>query len=174
MISGLVGFVLGALLSWQFLLILLFIGIIAEHIDAHGFALFVTIAAAVIAAFYFKFSFLQLSIGAVVYLAAGIAWSFWRYKRYVQTKIQAIHEQTSITSASSDFDKRVVVNAIGRLAPSQNVSRLSQWIIIWPLSFVENVTSDLIDGVKRLVTDVLKEVYDRIYLSAVGDVNKLD
>lgn len=84
-----------------------------------------------------------------LYFFIGVFWSFWRYHKFV------------IAGTKKGRDK-------DSLKPHYHTETIVSWIVIWPLSAIENIASDLIDMVTTFVTETLKSVYRKIYESAIA------
>jgi len=160
MIETMFMFAAGFMLSWPALIVLLILGILFEHNDAHGWAVFTAMVTAAVAYFFFSVPLMTLAIGIVAYLVVGLIWSFWRYKRHVDTVV------TQYKDEPSEARQR----AIGRLHPKAMLSTITTWIIVWPFSMIENITSDIINAIQMLVQKVFRGIYHRIYESAVDQL----
>ncbi len=163
MIDALVLLFATYLLTWPAFIALLILGIFFEHTSSRKMAVFVGIVTMLVSFFFFEVAFSELLIWAAVYTGIGVAWSFWRYRRYVEERAQYIRE---LKSVSQDTKASMAV----ALAPGKNLDSITAWIIIWPFSLVENVLGDVINSIQRLVTGVFKGVYHKIYNSLVGDL----
>jgi hypothetical protein len=157
LLAGFAGFFAGILLTWPALIVLVLFGVIAEHNSARGWAVFWAAAALIAGFFYFDFSLLALAISAVVYVAVGVVWSWYRYKRFVSDTVAANRN-------TSDSNKQRVIE---QLHPKAMLGTITAWIMIWPMSFLGNVVGDLIDGIQLLVTKVFRGIYHKIYNTAV-------
>jgi hypothetical protein len=63
--------------------------------------------------------------------------------------------------------KREKEEVVRRLHPKAMLGTIVQWILIWPLSMIENLIGDLIHAIESLVTRWFRGVYHTIYDSAV-------
>lgn len=110
-------------------------------------------------------------IYAILYLIIGSIWSIWRYRRYVQIRMS----QVSFTSfdekryTEKDFMDKYSVR---ELSPERSMERIVHWILIWPFSMIENLTTDIIQVVRVFVTRGLANMYNYIYASVVQDSYK--
>lgn len=135
--------------------------IVATEKDTHGFAIFVTIVAALI---YYKyiiafFANWQLSLLCIIaYGVIGGLWSIWRWMKYCKKTV----EEDTNSSWKWEGDKRVTVPPDEYfkqiLAPSKHKSRLISWIVYWPWSMVWNVLGDFFTG----IYDFLSNIYERV------------
>jgi hypothetical protein len=162
MFDMLIGFVMGGLLSWPGLLTLTLLGVWFEYVESRAWAVFTGLVVAASAYLFFNIAFMDVLVYMGLYLLVGVLWSFWRYKRFVQKRVAII---TPLSGASMDWE-------IKRLHPSENLSTITAWIIIWPFSMVENLCGDIIVAIEDLVRRVFKGVYNRIYESAIADLKK--
>jgi hypothetical protein len=158
------GLIAGYLLTWPALLGLVILGVVFEHRDHRGWAVFAGIVSMVVSYFYFDVPLTLLAEIAAAYIAIGFIWSFWRYKRFVRQGIEELKECWT--------DPREVATRAERFKPGKHVDTISCWVIIWPLSFIGCVTGDIIDTVGELIQRFFKGVYARIYASAVQDIMK--
>lgn len=156
----LLGLATGYLLTWPGFIVLLIMGIIFESNEAHGFAMFTGIVAAVVAYFFFHIDPMSIILYIVGYFAMGFGWCVWRYKRHTMKVV----EQYKDASAS---DRKY---AVADLHPQRMLSTLTTWVLVWPFSMVENVTGDLIKLVQTTITKVFKGIFNRIYDQAVGQL----
>lgn len=161
MFETVVGFlaVLGS--SWIILAGLFLLGAIFEFAEWRGFAVFTALVAGVAAYFFFKVPFLDLLMYAGGYLAFGLVWSFWRYKRYVDKHIEAYKKDNTSQRGGMDY-------LIEKLKPSNMWSTIVAWVFVWPFSMIENLLGDVFRIVETLVKKVFRGVYNRIYQSAIS------
>lgn len=160
----LLGLVTGYLLTWPALGFLIAWAIYAEHSDSTGWAVFASVVAGAIAFFMFDIPLQTLLYSALVYAVVGIVWSFWRYKRYVEVRVDEIKKKDY---ASDSFSKK---SALESLSPKEMSTTIVSWIVIWPISLVENLVSDIITGLEKLVRTWLNQIYTGIYKSATKDI----
>lgn len=97
----------------------------------------------------------------VVYLGIGVAWSIYRYRQLV------FKLASYITPSTSSYTRKTVMDD---MSFTQNLGSIVTWILIWPVSVVENVFSDLITLVRSLVTGFFKNCYLKMYNDAVKSV----
>lgn len=154
-------FISGLLAPWAILAVLFILGVLFEYNEARGWTVFVTVVSAIVAYFSFAVPFVTILIYSVSYLAIGLVWSFWRYKRYVSTKVERYknHDQTTRLRVARE------------LTPSAMLSTITAWVIVWPFSLIENLTGDLLRLIETLVTTVFRSIYNRIYNFAIADLN---
>jgi len=155
-------FILGYAVTLPFLIVLLFAGILFEHNEWRGWAVFSGILATVVAYFYFKFPFVYALYGAGVYAVIGVFWSFYRYKRHVVKQV----EKTRAPGMSGG-QKQVLIEA---MHPTAMLGTITAWILIWPFSILDNLIGDIINTVEHLVKTVFRGVYHKIYTSAVAQI----
>lgn len=154
--AGLAGFIAG----WAFLIlgVLFLLGILSEHNESSGWAVFWMVLAAGVAWIAFSLPLMWLAIGAVAYIVIGLFWSFWRYKRHVSKMVEKHKE-------SSSMERERVLR---QLHPKEMLGTITAWIVVWPFSLVENLVGDIINFIQSLVTKFFRGVYFRIYDAAVA------
>ncbi len=157
-IAGALGFITGLLLSWPALIGLAFIGILFEHNGARGWSVFTALVVAATSYFFFSVPLTTICIGSAIYIAVGLIWSFWRYKRHAD----------KVVEANRDAAPRQKDRAIAELHPKAMLGTITAWIIIWPFSMVENIIGDLISAIQLLVQKIFRGIYHRIYESAIA------
>lgn len=162
MIDVVLAFFAGLFLNWYGFGILCVLGILAEHNDGRGFAVFLALITGAVSFFFFNLTMNDLLVYAVAYLLIGFVWSFWRYRRFVIAGVELVKER------HNNEDSRKT--AVACLHPRHHVDTIVAWVIVWPFSAIENLTSDLINGIQTLVTKTFKAVYDGIWKSAVKDI----
>lgn len=153
MIESFLGFfaAVGAayLASYYVLIAVIVLGILFEHNDARGSAVFLGWIGLASAYFLFNPTLQELAVGSVAYFFLGVFWSFWRYRQYVIAGVKKSKHHSD-------------------LEPKNNTDKIVAWIIIWPLSAIENISSDLIDLISTFVTKTLKGIYSKIYEGAIS------
>jgi hypothetical protein len=163
MFETIVAFLAGFLLTWPALIALFCIGVGFEYAEWRGFAVFTALITALTSYFYFHVPFLDILVYAAGYLVIGLLWSFWRYKRYVDKKIKDWREVRKGAGGGKDY-------IIEKLKPSNMWPTITAWVFVWPFSAVENLVGDIIDIGVRVVKQVFRGVYNRIYLSAIKSI----
>jgi hypothetical protein len=158
------GFTLGAITAWgiAILAVLFVLGILFEHNGARGWSVFSALVTAAVAYFFFTgVSLGAIAVGSVAYIAIGLVWSFWRYKRHAAAIVERY-------KGSSPREREV---ALARLHPKAMLDTILAWVLIWPFSFIENMIGDFITAIQSLITKVFRGVYHRIYDSAVKSLS---
>lgn len=158
MIETVLAFLAGWFLSWPALAILCGLGILFEHNEARGTAIFILLVSAVTAFFFFDVTAIQLATIAGIYLVVGTVWSFWRYRRYVRREVEIIKH--------GDYTPDVTSIKLGYLTPANNTERIVGWIIVWPFSAIDNLVGDFINLLTELVNTAFRKVYASIYEAA--------
>lgn len=140
------------------LAVLALLGILSEHNKSSGWAIFWLVLAGVVAFIAFNVPLMVLGLAAAAYIAVGLVWSFWRYKRYV-------NEMVTQHRAS---DARTKEDVLRKIHPKNMLGTITSWIIVWPFSFVASIVGDLINFIQSLVSKFFRGVYFRIYDAAVS------
>jgi hypothetical protein len=169
MFETMFAFIAGFLFTWPALVGLFVLGVVFEAASWRKMAVFIALIAGLSAYFYFDVPLLMLLAYAVGYLAIGVVWSFWRYKRHTAKIVAEVKEFSASYSGQhlADYKERM----IRAMKPSNMISTFVFWIIVWPFSFVENFIGDAIRAIEALVKQVFRGVYNRIYESAVRSLN---
>jgi hypothetical protein len=163
MIEAITLFLATYFLTWPALVVLCVFGIWAEHSAARGFAVFWALVAGITAFFYFDVPLTSVAICSVGYVCFGIAWSFYRYKRFIVAKMEYLRDSNLLVVP---LEQRAM-----EYHPSKMLDTITAWIIIWPFSLIENLCGDIINGIENLVKKVFKGVYNRIYENAINGIN---
>ena len=158
-------FIIGILLAWPTLIVFTLLAIFSEYHDS-GWAIFFGLVIAVLSYFYFGVAFKDLLVIVPGYIIVGVLWSFWRYKRFVDKSVEREKDKHGA------IDPSTLATLKAHLSPNRQLGSIVSWIIIWPISLVENLLGDIIKGVELLVTNVFKSIYRRIYESAFAGLDK--
>lgn len=158
------GFALG-LFSWPgaILAVCFILGIIADHNDSQGVAAFFTVVSAIAAYFLFDVSASTIAIVGIGFLVVGFAYSIYRYWRWVREQMILLEEDSYY---NENAQKRKIY--IDKLHFKNQLSRITGWIISWPVSLIANIAGDLIDGIKLMITNVFRGVFQSIFDSATN------
>lgn len=151
-------FLAAYLLTWPALVIVILLGIAFEHTGYRKSAVFAGLVAMGISYYYFSIPLSTIWGYVAAYFIVGVIWSFWRYKLYVGAMVASLAGRTWKTQADKERD-------INSLSPSNNLERITSWIIVWPFSVIENVLGDIITAIQSLVTKVFKGVYYKIFVA---------
>lgn len=156
-------FLAAYILTWPALAIVLLLGIAFEHTGNRKSAVFAGLVAMAISYFYFDVPLSTIWGYGAGYLVVGLLWSFWRYKLYVAKMVAGLSERVFKSQKEKTW-------AVERLLPSNNLERITSWIIVWPFSVIEHTLGDIITLIQTLVTRFFKGVYYRFYLTATKDL----
>jgi hypothetical protein len=162
MITSAIAFLALYMLTWPAFITLLILGILFEHNGARGWAVFSALVTMVVSYFFFGIPLTTVLLGAAAYVAIGVVWSFFRYKRHVNEVVERNKE-----SSRSAKDR-----ALEALHPKAMLSTITAWILVWPFSLVENFVGDIINGIQLLVQKVFRSIYHKIYDSAVSKLSE--
>lgn len=163
MIESAAVFLAAYILTWPALVIAILIGIAFEHTGNRKSAVFAGIVAMAISYYYFAVPLKTIWFYVVAYFFAGVCWSFWRYKRHVAEMVENLNQRTWERKQDLQY-------AIDNLMPSNNLERITSWIIVWPFSVIENLLGDVITAIQGLVTRVFKGVYYRIFVAQTASL----
>lgn len=150
----------GFISGWAVLLlgVLALFGILSEHNESSGWAVFWLIIAGAVAFIAFDVSLIVLAVGAVAYVVIGFIWSFYRYKRHAMKIVEKYRDQSSGTKE----------RALEQLHPKNMLGTITSWVIVWPFSVVSNIGGDLINFIQSLISKFFRGIYFRIYDAAVA------
>jgi len=149
------------------------------HEESDGWAILWMVALGAIIYHIFRIDTMTLLIGAGAYIPIGIFWSFYRWKRFCNTKVNDYNERKTARLAVDEveavqqlahWEERNLDSLKDQVSPGNNITRLVNWIIIWPFSVVENVLGDLYDMVVDLVKVHLINLYTKISSNALNNV----
>jgi hypothetical protein len=162
------GLITGYVLTWYGTLAFILLGIFAERNESFWSVLCLAIVASIVYTMASpSITIGMLALGVIGYLILGLAWSFWRYRKFVNKQVikinETFHRFYSNHNYPEYFDREVK-----QLHPSNQVNHIVAWILAWPFSLIESGIGDLIDFAKSLVTTVFRSVYAKIYDSAIN------
>jgi hypothetical protein len=115
-------FILAYLLTFPALMLLILLGIIFEFYD-NVLSVYTGIAAALVAYFMYKIPLDTLAIYAGVYLVVGIIWSFWRFKRYTDQKVDEYNDIRN--KSNGDYDR-----LLERISLKSSTGKIVAWITV--------------------------------------------
>jgi hypothetical protein len=150
--------------------------VILEYVDWQIPKVLVCFALTIYATCYFKLGVDATLVVAGVYLVIGLIWSFYRYKRYVKTEIQQIVGSDEFIAYQKNekaygWNRTRQQEAIDNLHPSKKLNLITDWIVFWPLSLINNFCSDFIDVIQTVVKKFFKSVYVKIFNDATKDIH---
>lgn len=151
-------FITAYVLTWQALVVAIVLGVALEHGGYRKSAVFAGLVAMAISYFYYSVSLKTIWFYLVGYVAIGLGWSFWRYRLYLAKMVENLSKRVWESQKDKEF-------AVKKLLPSNNLERITSWIIVWPFSVIEHTLGDIITMVQTLVTKFFKGVYHRIFVS---------
>jgi hypothetical protein len=157
-------FILGYILSLNFLAFMVFSVFWLDYLDQHEWSAFFAVSAGVISYFIFHVDLYTIGIASIGYFCFGVVWSIYRYKQYVDKGVRAINSDSTMKQYEID-------RGMAELTLERNKSKIVSWIINWPISMIVNISSDLIRMITNFVTNTMKSVYNRIYENSVSNIN---
>lgn len=164
MLLGIETFLATVFLSWYGLGALVLAGIIFEYFSARKMSVLIGIGTIAAAYYFFQLPLKTLLFGIGGYITIGLIWSFWRYHRHVNVEIRLLVEKYGVDALKDKFKVR-------ELHPKAMIGTIVAWIIVWPFSMVESACGDVIYFIDQLVRTAFKQVYNRIYNSALKKFN---
>lgn len=162
--EGIVGFLLGVTISWWFWIPLSILLLVCDYRELRGdysgwgyilaFVALIAISVNITLQWWYF----------VLYPFVGLAWSMWRYKRYVNFKIKQAMEE------NERYDEEINREALrSQLSIVRQSDRVAYWILLWPSNMIVNVFADVWD----VLVEQLKTRLARIYNSILdGEMSK--
>jgi hypothetical protein len=170
--------------AWWFIVVgswwtLLFMGVFVfwlVHEESDGWAILWLLVASALAFHIFSLDLKTFLMYLVAYIPVGVGWSFYRWKRFCNKEVdeynerKADHGHEQGGSQLAEWEDRNFRSLENKLAPSNNITRLVQWIIVWPFSVIDNVLGDIYDMIVQLVKKHLINLYTKISSNALSKV----
>lgn len=181
--------ILAIVVTWQALTFFVILGLFCERAESHFWSDVWLVASIAVAFMYFHISLAAALYSSIGYIALGLVWSFWKYKRYIGRKFSDLkasgevqrenlernrvshsytserYEQTKVqleAELKADFE---ILRK--ELHPKRKLDSIVAWVVSWPFSFVETSLHDIINLVETLVKDVFNKAYLSIYNAAI-------
>lgn len=107
----------------------------------------------------FSLNWQSILLGVAVYAVLGVAWSMFRWTRFVKEKADYYRKQYGTKLDKSN--RSCLASAIDA---TSNKSRITGWIAYWPWSLIWNLTGDVF----KMLYETLQGVYQKISDRAVG------
>lgn len=101
----------------------------------------------------------SIGLGVLIYAAAGVLWSIYRWFRFVKSKADEFRRKYG--SSLTDSQRRDLKSEI---SVSSNKSLITGWIAYWPWSLVWNITGDFF----KTIYENLQGIYQKITDKALG------
>lgn len=155
MIEATLGFFAGLLFNWYAFWIILAYGVWMDHSESRVFAGIAMSLFLFITYHLIDPSWNMVRLFLIGYIPAGFLWSFVRWKRHCDEVVA----KSQIESHSKDW-------WMNKITPSKNTETISYWALFWPLSFIENISSDLLDALEETIRKIAKHTYQKISDSA--------
>jgi len=176
--EAIVGFWFIVVGSWWTLLFLGTFVFWLVHQEDDGWAIIWLLVASAIAYHIFQLELTTFLMWLAAYIPIGVIWSFYRWRRYCNKSVEEYNwekqKRDAVDHAGADSElareQRQLDGLKKMLEPSNNISRLVQWIFIWPFSIIDNVIGDIYDMVVKLVKTHLISLYSKISSSALDKV----
>jgi hypothetical protein len=164
--TTILAFLAGIFLSWPALIFLCLFGIWAEYAEWRAAAVFFGIVTALSAIFFFNVPIINVLYYSAAYVLVGVLWSIWRYKRFLRNRIEEFNlkgqrERENLKS-----------HVLRELTPTENISLMLTWVVIWPFSFIENVTRDILKVIEMQIRTTLRKIYEYVYNSEIKNIKE--
>lgn len=171
LLAGIAGFFAYPVVVGIVILILSIAYTVATEADTHGFAIFLTIVAALIYAKFLigLFVFWPYILAAVaLYALIGGAYSAFRWFRYCKDYI-AFHPYKNADEWETNHGKLKPEDYYAsKLRPGEHKSKLIGWIAYWPWSFLWNVAGDTLTAIFEALVNVYQNIANAVIRKALS------
>lgn len=165
----LLGVVVGVMSSWWWLWALLFAILAFEHHEYEGWGIFGLILLVITFYIILDINTKYLIISSILYIPLGIAWSIYRWKRHCSSVMEDY--DIDVKLAGCELDSYQKGRFIDRLKASNNITKIVNWVIVWPFSLLDNLIGDIIDFVTQVIKKHLIGIYNKI---SAGNIEKIN
>ena len=150
MMEAIAGFFVGLTVSWWFWIPLMGAILFLDYQELRGgFSGFGMLLG--IAALWALFSVITFHLWyLLLYPVIGFAWSLWRYKRFVATRLKSVDPSE---------DMRFVRDNLGI---QNQAGRVAYWILMWPTNMIVNVFADVWDTLIHVLQVRLAGLFNSI------------
>ncbi len=150
-------FIVGTIGFWVLMAAVAIIIIASIENDHFGFpALLLMVVGAIYHKELLLLGWTPLLLFALCYLVIGIAWSAFKWYRYVKKQVRLAKSRKSFTEAMHE-------NLKDTLSLSNNKSRITAWLAYWPFSLIWSLTGDF----WNMIFENVKALYQRILDNAL-------
>ena len=101
-----------------------------------------------------------LIISSILYIPLGIGWSIYRWKRHCSGVMEDY--DLDVKMAGCELNSHQKDGFIDRLKASNNVTKIVNWVIVWPFSLLDNLIGDTIDFTTQMIKKHLIGIYNKI------------
>ncbi len=151
-------FAVGSFLFWALMFALISIFTISVERNSHFWAISATIITGII---YWNqisdWSWKICTIGALVYVIFGTIWSVWRWKNFVEKKVEEYN----------NGNRYGIAHLKQEVSPKNNKSQLIAWIIYWPFSAIWNLIGDVVTTVYNSMVGFYNSITERALAKAI-------
>lgn len=164
----LLGIAVGVMSSWWWLWALLFTIMVFEHNDLEGWGIFGLILLVITFYIILDINTKYLIISGILYIPLGVAWSIYRWKRHCSSVMEDY--DINVKLSGCELDSYQKSGFIDRLKASNNVTKIVNWVIVWPFSLLDNLIGDIIDFVTQVIKKHLIGIYNKI---SAGNIERI-
>lgn len=154
------GFLAGVMFNWWFGALILVFAMVSSNDESAGFTIFWTALLAFVIYHTVDMPVEYFWLALAAYVPIGVVWSVYRWKRYAIRRVEKYNE--IINPSDSDY-ARLLRNTDSK----QNVDTIVAWMIVWPISIIENMTSDIVAALNDFVKNKMNGVYKKLSDSAL-------
>lgn len=154
------------LFTWPALMGFFVLALFFEAFDKYVFSVLFTVLT-----MFIVWNFVLPGMFAWYYVAAyfpiGFIWSFYRWGRYCEDKVDANNELPE----GDGYGTRLNVDKMrDELNFKRHVDRIICWVLAWPTSALENLVGDLVRFIKRIITTACRKIYTNLTERALRHV----
>lgn len=161
----------GGILFWCLIALIFFIVLVSHEWDDEaqfGWPITTLLIGGIVMYFCYKsdwnnvlteLNFRKLLIFSIIWLVIGLAWSFFKWFKFVRKKYKKFKESYPAKVDVEDVKYRYIPKV------SDNKEQITTWIVFWPFSVIryalESLLKDFFNGIIKMFTGW----YDRITIS---------
>ena len=165
----LLGITLGVMGSQWWLWGLMMAIMVFEHHNYEGWGIFGILLFIATLFIILDINTKYLIISGILYIPLGVAWSIYRWKRHCSSVMKDY--DLDVKMAGCELDGYQKSGFIDRLKASNNVTKIVNWVIVWPFSLLDNLIGDIIDFVTQMIKKHLIGIYNKI---SAGNIEKIN
>ena len=165
-------FIFGVYATWYCAVVLFVVAMWFDNSEIDVLCSICTLAVLWWIKIHFAIPLADMGYYAIGYFAIGIVWSVYRWYKYCNETVQDYNERKKHAEERNQPGLIPSYSAFkNKLTPSENIGLISNWVISWPVSFLNNALSDFYGLVKSFISKFFIGVYNRISNSAIDRLN---
>jgi hypothetical protein len=169
MISTGIAFLVGFMFTIPAIVVSFIFTLYFERYERHWAAVFFEIVLLFCVSNYFDVGWGSFALSMLAFIPIGFVWSFFRWKKHCSTVVKKFEEKVKESmSAQSSWYVRENVD------PSNNVGLIVAWIILWPVSMIEQLASSMLDLLERSVLRIADLTYKKFSEEANKRIDEIE